>query len=251
MLFPDHCTRSPDRCLCAHIVYLFSVVCLGSFIKCLKLWQTNDGQVYWRIHASLCLNELKWVKTRWTPPHLFQPPITKPQLFLFSLSRVPQKTQCGLFKIFYKICLVVGDVESDDVIRNGRRDLTRSHRILLDAKSSIIGKDLGNELLSIISLIRHKKTRFDSNMHSSTQWCQFQHQNALTSMHQLTLPSSNTTPTHPSLLKLFSILIKTFRFKEPTHELKWNYHCQNCGAADPGGQARVPQCTQQELLDLS
>ena len=56
-------------------------------------------------------------------------------------------------------------------------------------------------LYSIITLVRHKKARFDSKMHGSTQKspvrqkkCPVRHKNALPSMHQLTLPLSNIPP---------------------------------------------------------
>ena len=76
----------------------------------------------------------------------------------------------------------------------------------------------------IITLVRHKKARFDRNMHGSTPKSPVRYNNALPNMHQLTLPLSNILP---FLLKLFSIFNQTLCFKEPIHKFENNYHCQN------------------------
>ena len=74
-----------------------------------------------------------------------------------------------------------------------------------------------NAMIVILTLVQHKKSRFDNKMHGSTQKSPvrnkmpgFRHINAIPSMHQLTLPLSNTVP--PPVRNIFSNFIKIFCF---------------------------------------
>ena len=73
-------------------------------------------------------------------------------------------------------------------------------------------------IAATITLVRHKKARFDSKMHGSTQKSPVRHNNALPSMHQLTLPLS--TPPPPPVRNIFSNFIPILCFLRNHREMK-------------------------------
>ena len=78
-----------------------------------------------------------------------------------------------------------------------------------------------NTRLTQKSLVRQQNAWFDTKKPGSTQKCPVRHKNVHPSMHQLTLPLSNTLP--PPVRNIFFHFFSNNLFFRTIEKWKWNY----------------------------